>query len=69
MDGILPNNLLTWDVAGFTVTPPEPDGNNQKHFRACGRPCAGFRSLGVVGSPLRSKRKKRAVAGDQPTLF
>src|SRR5438445_12899730 len=24
MDGILANNLLVWEAAGFTVTPPEP---------------------------------------------
>ena len=66
MDGILPNNLLTWDVAGFTVTPPEPDGNNQKIF-VPRQALRGIQVLGVVGSPLRSKRKK-PVAGDQPTL-
>ena len=32
MDGIMANNLLGWDVAGFTVTPPEPDSNNQRVF-------------------------------------
>ena len=67
MDGILPNNLLVWEVAGITVTPPEPDSNNQKLFV----PREALRSvqvLGVVGSPLRSKRKK-APTEDQPTLF
>ena len=32
MDGILPNNLLAWEIAGYTVTPPEPDANNQRVF-------------------------------------
>jgi hypothetical protein len=67
MDGILPNNLLSWEAAGITVTPPEPDSNNQKVFV----PREALRSvqvLGVVGSPLRAKRKKTPVA-DQPTLF
>jgi hypothetical protein len=67
LDGVLANNLLTWEAAGLTVTPPEPDSNNQKLFV----PRDGLRSvqvLGVVGSPLRSKRKK-APAEDQPTLF
>jgi hypothetical protein len=66
-DGILPNNLLSWDVAGFTVTPPEPDGNNQRLFV----PKQALRSiqvLGVVGSPLRGK-KKAAPSPDQPRLF
>jgi len=67
MDGILPNNLLSWEIAGFTVTPPEPDSNNQRVFV----PRSALKSiqvLGVVGSPLRAKRKK-APLPDQPTLF
>jgi hypothetical protein len=67
MEGILPNNLLTWDFAGFTVTPPEPDDNMQRIFV----PRQALRSiqvLGVVGSPLRVKRRKAPVA-EQPTLF
>ena len=68
LDGILPNNLLVWEIAGFTVTPPEPDANNQRVFV----PRAALRSiqvLGVVGSPLRAKRKKLTSTADQPTLF
>lgn len=68
LDGILPNNLLAWEIAGFTVTPPEPDANNQRVFV----PRSALKSiqvLGVVGSPLRPKRKKSGPAPDQPTLF
>ena len=68
MDGILPNNLLAWEIAGYTVTPPEPDANNQRVFV----PRSALQSiqvLGVVGSPLRAKRKKAAPTQDQPTLF
>jgi hypothetical protein len=68
LDGILPNNLLAWEFAGFTVTPPEPDANNQRVFV----PRSALKSiqvLGVVGSPLRVKKKKAAPASDQPTLF
>jgi hypothetical protein len=68
MEGILPNNLLAWESAGFTVTPPEPDSNNQKLFI----PRQALRTmqvLGVVGSPLRGKKKKPAPGADQPTLF
>ena len=67
MDGILPNQLLTWDTLGYTVTPPEPDGNAQKIFV----PRQALRNaqvLGVVGSPLRAKKKKGPVEG-QPSLF
>ena len=68
LDGILPNNLLAWDIAGFTVTPPEPDANNQRVFVP--RPALkSIQVLGVVGSPLRPKRKKTVPAPDQPTLF
>lgn len=68
MDGILPNNLLVWGIDGFTVTPPETDGNNQKIFI----PREALRTmqvLGVVGSPLRGKKKKAEPSGDQPSLF
>lgn len=68
MDGILPNNLLAWEINGFTVTPPETDGNNQKIFV----PREALRSiqvLGVVGSPLRGKRSKSETSGDQQPLF
>jgi hypothetical protein len=68
LDGILPNNLLALDVAGFTVTPPEPDANNQRVFVP--RPALkSIQVLGVVGSPLRAKRRKAVPAPDQPTLF
>jgi hypothetical protein len=66
-DGVLPNNLLSWDTVGYTITPPEPDGNCQKAFV----PRTALRSmqiLGVVGSPLRSK-KTRPPADVQPSLF
>ena len=67
MDGILPNNLLSWEAAGITVTPPEPDSNSQKVF-VPREALKTVQVLGVVGSPLRAKRKK-APAVDQPTLF
>jgi hypothetical protein len=66
-DGILPNNLLAWDITGFTVTPPEPDSNNQRVFVP--RPALrSIQVLGVVGSPLRGKKKAKA-SSEQPTLF
>ena len=68
MEGILPNDLLKWDTTGFTVTPPEPDGNHQKVF-VPRQALRGIQVLGVVGSPLRGKRKKAAPGDEQPTLF
>jgi hypothetical protein len=68
-DGILPNNLLVWDIAGFTVTPPEPDSNNQRVFVPRSA-LKNIQVLGVVGSPLRVKRKKAGEpAQDQGSLF
>ena len=68
MDGVLPNNLLAWEIAGYTVTPPEPDANNQRGFVPRSA-LSSIQVLGVVGSPLRPKRKKALAAPDQPTLF
>ncbi len=68
-DGVLPNNLLSWDLQGYTVTPPESDSNNQRVFV----PKEALKSvqvLGVVGSPLRAAKPKKKVPTDaQPTLF
>ena len=68
LDGILPNNLLAWESTGFTVTPPEPDGNHQKVF-VPREALKSIQILGVVGSPLRGKLKKAVKSGDQPSLF
>jgi len=68
MDGILPNDLLVGDVAGFTVTPPEPDGNSQKVF-VPRQALKSLQVLGVVGSPLRVRRKKAGPTEDQGRLF
>jgi hypothetical protein len=73
MEGVLPNNLLTWDVAGYTFTPPEPDGNNQKVF-VPKQALKSIQVLGVVGSPLHAtgpagRKKKPAPGPEQPRLF
>jgi hypothetical protein len=69
LDGILPNDLLAWDTAGFTVTPPEPDSNNQRVF-VPRQALKTIQVLGVVGSPLRTKTsRKKPPAADQPSLF
>jgi hypothetical protein len=67
MEGILPNNLLQLEHYGFTLTPPDPFGNQQRIFV----PRTSLRSvevLGVVGSPLK-KRKPKAVPKEQIGLF
>ena len=59
MEGILPNNLLSLESYGFTVTPPDPFANTQKIWI----PRAALRSvevLGVVGSAARTRKPKPA---------
>ena len=67
MDGILPNNLLQWDLYGYSVIPPEPYSNNQKIFVPRDALTA-IHVLGVVGSPL-TKTRKRPVPKEQASLF
>jgi hypothetical protein len=67
MDGLLSNNLLQLEANGFTVTPPDPYANNQRVFvpRIA---MSEMQVLGVVGSPLRSRKPKIAVK-EQIGLF
>lgn len=59
MDGLLANNLLQLDSYGFTVVPPDPGFQNQRVFVP--RPALSeVQVLGVVGSPLRKRRKPAA---------
>jgi hypothetical protein len=65
-EGILPNNLLQIETAGFTIIPPDAFGNTQRLFI----PRTALRSvqvLGVVGSPL--KKKAKPAAKEQIGLF
>ena len=66
MDGLLPNNLLQLEPAGFMVVPPNPSSNNQRIFVPR---CAlqEFQVVGVVGSPLR--RRKPKAAKEQMEMF
>ena len=62
LEGVVPNSLLGIERAGFTLTPPDFTGNNQKAFV----PRAAIREvqvLGVVGSPLKRGTKKAAARG------
>lgn len=68
MDGILSNNLLQLDSAGFSVVPPDPGFQNQRIFvpkAALSR----VEVLGVVGSPLRSPRRAKPVPKEQIEMF
>lgn len=55
LEGVLPNNLLQLEPAGFTIAPPDAAGNTQKVY-VPRTALSGMQVLGVVGSPLRGKR-------------
>jgi hypothetical protein len=62
MEGMLLNNLLLLEPAGFSVVPPDPTFQNQKVFV----PRAALREvqvLGVIGSPLKRRTGKKVAEG------
>ena len=67
MDGMLSNNLLQLDAFGFSVVPPDPGFQNQRIF-VPRTALLGIQVLGVVGSPLRT-RKKPALSKEQLEMF
>jgi hypothetical protein len=68
MDGILSNNLLQLETAGFSVVPPDPGFQNQRIFVPKAA-LARVEVLGVVGSPLRSPRKPKPPVREQIEMF
>ena len=67
IEGILPNNLLSMEGRGFTITPPDPYANSQKIFVPRSA-LAELTVLGVIGSPV-APRRKRVVSEKQIRLF
>jgi hypothetical protein len=67
LDGILANELLGLDPYGFHLSPPESNANTQRVYvpRAA---LTEFKVLGVIGSPLR-RRKRTPPSKEQITLF
>ncbi|MCC6862191.1 MAG: hypothetical protein IT158_26695 [Bryobacterales bacterium] len=67
MEGVLLNDLLRLDPAGFILVPPDPSFSQQRVFvpRAA---LEEFQVLGVVGSPL-TRRKPRPAPKEQIELF
>ncbi len=70
MEGVIPNNLLAVETYGFTVAAPDPASQNQRIFV----PRQALRQVqvvGVIGSPLRKRRKPPEKAGktDQLEMF
>lgn len=70
MEGMLANNLMVLEVAGFSIVPPDPSFQNQRIFvpRAA---LSEVQVLGVIGSPLRPARKGKIVKekADQLKMF
>ena len=62
LEGILPNNLLHIDIAGFTLIPPDPSFHNQRIF-VPKLALSNVEVLGVIGSPLRRKPAKKGSEG------
>ena len=67
MDGLLPNDLLRTERAGFTIVPPNPSSNNQRIFVPRSA-LVESQVLGVVGSPLKP-RKAKPVPKTQMEMF
>ncbi len=68
MEGMLQNNLMLVDPAGFGIIPPDPTFQNQRIFV----PRAALREvqvLGVVGSPLKRRAAKKPATEGQLEMF
>jgi hypothetical protein len=63
IEGMLANNLMLLEPAGFSIVPPDPTFHNQRIFvpRAA---IEDLQVLGVVGSPLKRRAAKK---GEKPT--
>ena len=69
LEGLLPNNLLSIEAAGFSSIPPDPSFQNQRIFIPR-QALAGVEVLGVIGSPLRRKPPaKKPATQDQLKMF
>jgi hypothetical protein len=68
MEGMLPNNMMLIDPAGFSIIPPDPTFQNQRIFVP--RPALReVQVLGVIGSPLKRRPSKKEVEEGQLGLF
>jgi hypothetical protein len=68
LEGIVPNNLLHLESAGFGLVPPDPTFQNQRIWVP--RPALeGVEVLGVIGSPLRRRKPEEKVDEGQLRMF
>ena len=68
IEGLIANNLLLLDPAGFSIVPPDPTFHNQRIF-VHRTAVAEVQVLGVIGSPLRQKPKPKRPGEDQLEMF
>lgn len=68
LEGMLANNLMLIDPAGFSLIPPDPTFQNQRIFvpRAA---LSEVQVLGVIGSPLRRPVPKEHEKEGQLEMF
>ena len=57
LEGLIPNNLLQVEPAGYSVIPPDPTFQNQRVF-VPKEALESVQVLGVIGSPLRRRAKE-----------
>lgn len=68
LEGILANNLLLVEEAGFSAIPPDPSAQLQRVF-VPREALAGVEVLGVVGSSARRRPPKPADKDKQIPMF
>ena len=68
LEGIVANNLMQIESAGFNSIPPDPSFQNQRIFvpRAA---LAGVEVLWVIGSPLRKRTPQKTPDEGQLKMF
>jgi len=68
LEGILPNNLLQFEAAGFSAVPADPSYQNQRIF-VPRLALSGAEVLGVIGGSLRRRPPKKAGDDGQLKMF
>jgi hypothetical protein len=59
LEGVIPNNLMQIEPAGYSVVPPDPTFQNQRVF-VPKEALESVQVLGVISSPLRRRMKETA---------
>lgn len=68
LEGMLPNNMMLIEPAGFSIIPPDPTFQNQRIFIP--RPALReVQVLGVIGSPLKRRPPKKTEGEGQLEMF